>query len=70
MIFLYLIFYIRGKSANLSIMEKFYRRVDTFLENNFAHIGFSKESGEVPFNGESPSESLYYATGRENVDGI
>jgi hypothetical protein len=24
----------------------------------------------VPFNGESPSESLYYATGRENVDGI
>ena len=70
MIFFYLILYARGKRTNVEIMENFYRRVDGFLEDNFAHIGFSKKSGEIPFNGESASETLYYATGRDNVDGI
>lgn len=54
-VFVYLILYVRGKNANLAIMEAFYRRVEPFLDSNFAHIGFSKQSGEVPFNGESPS---------------
>lgn len=70
LIFFYFILYVRGKRANLEIMQKFYRKVDVFLQNNFAHIGFSKQSGQAPFNGESPSESVYYATGRENVEYI
>ena len=54
-VLLYMLAYIRGKKANVRLMEKFYRRVSQCLEANFAHIGFSKTSGEAPFNGESPS---------------
>lgn len=54
-IFFYLLAYVRGKKANVKLMERFYRKVSGCLEANFAHIGFSKNSGEAPFNGESPS---------------
>jgi hypothetical protein len=47
----YLLAYIRGKKANVKLMEKFYRKVNQCLEANFAHIGFTKTSGEAPFNG-------------------
>jgi hypothetical protein len=69
-ILVYLLMYVRGKQANVQLMERFYRKVVRCLEANFAHVGFTKTSGEAPFNGESPSESTYYASGRENVDGI
>lgn len=69
-VFFYLIMYVRGKAANVKLMERFYRKLLGCLENNFAHIGFTKISGEAPFNGESPSESTYYATGRDNVENI
>ena len=50
-VLVYLLIFMRGKRANVKLMERFYRKVDHCLEANFAHIGFSKTSGEAPFNG-------------------
>ena len=44
-IFLYLLMYIRGKRANVRLMERFYKKVANCLEANFCHVGFSKTSG-------------------------
>jgi len=50
-VLIYLLLYIRGKKANVKLMERVYRKVNYCLEANFAHIGFTKTSGEAPFNG-------------------
>lgn len=46
MILVYLVAYRRGKSQNYTLMEGFYKRIRTYVDNNFSHIGFTKNSGE------------------------
>lgn len=45
LIFFYLLMYVRGKGANVRLMERFYRKVSGCLEANFSHVGFTKTSG-------------------------
>lgn len=48
-------------------METFYKRIRAYVDANFSHIGFTKNSGEDPFVAESASEAMFYASGRNNI---
>lgn len=50
-ILIYLVAYRRGKAQNYNLMEGFYKKIRTFVDNNFSHIGFTKTNGEEPFVG-------------------
>lgn len=67
-ILVYMVMYRKGKAQNYELMEVFYKKIRSYVDNNFSHIGFTKNSGEDPFVAESPSEAMFYATGRDNVD--
>lgn len=60
--------YRSGRSENSHIIEQFYRENRRYVEENFEHIGFTKTSGEDPFVAESPSDAMFYASGRKHVD--
>lgn len=44
-IFVYLFLYRIGKNANIRVMESFYDQVKGYIDQNFSHIGFTKNSG-------------------------
>ena len=67
-IFLYLLMYRSGRAQNSHIIEQFYRQTRAYINDNFEHIGFTKNSGEDPFVAESPSDAMFYASGRKHVD--
>lgn len=67
-ILVYLVMYRKGKAQNIQMMEVFYKKIRNYVDNNFSHIGFTKNSGEDPFVAESANDALFYASGRENVD--
>lgn len=54
-ILVYLVMYRKGKAQNYELMEVFYKKIRSYVDNNFSHIGFTKNSGEDPFVAESPS---------------
>ena len=62
--------YRRGRAQNSSLIEDFYRQTRPYFEDNFSHIGFSKNHNEDPFIAESANEAMFYASGRYNVDYI
>jgi hypothetical protein len=41
--------YRTGKAKNYELMETFYKKIKNFVDTNFSHIGFTKNSGEDPF---------------------
>lgn len=60
--------YRRGKAQNYELMETFYKKIRSYVDSNFSHVGFTKTSGEDPFVAESANEALFYASGRNNVE--
>lgn len=49
-------------------METFYKKIKNFVDTNFSHIGFTKNSGEDPFVAQSANDAMFYASGRNNVE--